>query len=207
MPQRIAFCAIVYYPHFPICFGPTTTQETMASQDSANDHKNIVYGAARLCMVEYYHEENEALHKALATTTQHVEQLKTSNTGLKHQRDYNAAMLNNANIRIDNMERFQDITQRAMMYQSEVIQCLTKAFKNVTTGEPQHSIFTAQVQFELDTIHNTFSAGHPWMERTIVDEDIEMENDEPLVPLQDEEETETDMEDGEETDSDMEIEI
>ena len=44
---------------------PTTTQETMASQDSANDHKNIVYGAARLCMVEYYHEENEALHKAL----------------------------------------------------------------------------------------------------------------------------------------------
>ena len=179
------------------------------------------HGFARLCQRPQEHRlrSSTTLHgrilprgergsaQGTATATQHVEQLKTSNTGLKQQRDYNAAMLNNANVRIDNMERFQDITQRAMLYQSEVIQCLTTAFKNVTTGEPQHSIFTAQVQFELDTIHNTFSTGHPWMERTIVDDDIEMENDEPLVPIQDDEETETDMEDGEETDSDMEIEI
>lgn len=54
----------------------------------ASNHNDIKMDTVSTCMLEFYHEENEALHRNLKRAADEIERLTTANRGLKQQRNH-----------------------------------------------------------------------------------------------------------------------
>lgn len=177
-----------------------------------NNHNVIKMNTVNNCMIQFYHEENEALHKALAIAVQQKEELHHNNEGLRNQRDYNARLAQQANIRAQALESAYDKAERFALYQEFILQetlpHLANLFQRETVGNhPEYDGLNINRDIFKWHIHRIYASFYPNGEAP------EITLPEP-VPMEIEEDEETDSEtedeglaDDEMTDSDMEVEL
>ena len=154
-----------------------------------NDHNTIKMNTVNHCMIEFYHEENEALHNALAKADQ-------LNRGLRTQRDYNARLAQQANIRADTLEVAYDRAERYALYQEFVLQDMLQRLSNYTRNQP---IERGMLQWH---IHRIYAGFYPNGEAP----EINLPEPEPME-IEDDEETESETEDEGLADDEMDTEL
>ena len=172
----------------------------------ASNHNEIKMNTVNHCMLEFYHEENEALHKALATAVHQKEELQQANVGLRNQRDYNARLAQQANIRANALEGAYDRAERYALYQEFILQesmrHLSQLFQENASTDPQYLGLNINRDMFKWHIHRIYAGFYPNAEAP----EITLPDPEPME-VEDDEETESETEDEGLADDEMDEEL
>ena len=171
-----------------------------------NDYNTIKMNTVNHCMIEFYHEENEALHKALAIATQQKEELQQANIGLRNQRDHNARLAQQANIRADALEGAYDRAERYALYQEFILQesmrHLSHLFQQDANTDPENLGLNINRDLFQWHIHRIYAGFYPNAEAP----EITLPDPEPME-VEDDDETESETEDEGLADDEMDTEL